>query len=332
MQHGAELSIEDVLVSRTQLDTRVTEACAHVVDPNVGLFGPSSKLWEVNREAIVFLGAGRASLLQLAHPWVAYGVEHHSLTRSDPYGRFQRTFKQVFAMIYGDLDAVRRAAREVHAIHNHIVGTMPMQVGRYRTDSRYRANTPHALFWVHATLFDTAVWCFENVVRPLSIAEKNRYYEDTKRFALLFGIPDAVIPKTWDDFQRYMTRALESDMLDVAPAARDMAGFLFAPTVPRLASPIVDVIGPRYAELTAWLMPERLSRGFGLSRGGRLGKLRFDATLGALRAVHPRLPDRARFLPHYLNAMRRVRGDTRPDPLGESMARLLVGEPSHPVR
>src|SRR5689334_924314 len=122
MERQADLSIEDVLVSRTQLERRVADACAQVSDPNAGLFGPGSKMWEINREAIIFLGAGRAALLQLAHPWVAYGVEHHSLTRTDPCGRFQRTFKHVFAMTYGDLDAVKKAAYDVHAIHNHIVG------------------------------------------------------------------------------------------------------------------------------------------------------------------------------------------------------------------
>lgn len=328
MPSDRELDLEDVLVSRTQLERRIEDACAHVRDDSAGIFGPGSKLWEVNREAIIFFGAGRAALLQLAHPWVAYGVEHHSATRTDPYGRFQRTFKQVFAMIYGDVAAVKRAAHEVHAIHNHIVGTMPMHVGRYRTDSRYRANTPHALFWVHATLFDTSIWCFENIVRPLSAEEKRRYYDETKRFAYLFGIPDAVIPKTWEDFQLYMRRALESDMLEVAPCARDMASFLFSPLVPKAAVPIVDIVGSRYAEITAWLLPEHLAKGFGLSRGGRLGSLRFKASLAALRAAHPMLPERARFQPHYLSAVRRVKGDTRRDPFGESIERFLVGETS----
>lgn len=318
------LALEDVLVSRSQLEARIADACAHVRDAREGIFGPSSKLWEVNREAIVFFGAGRAALLQLAHPWVAYGVEHHSLTRTDPYGRFQRTFHHVFAMIYGDVEAARRSAREVHAIHNHIVGTMPIHVGRYRADERYRANTPHALFWVHATLFDTSVWCFEQLVRPLSAEEKAQYYEETKRFACLFGIPDAIIPPTWDDFRAYMAHTLESDMLEVAPCARELAGFLFNPLVPRALVPFVHLVGPRYAELTAWLLPERLAHGFGLSRGGKLGKLRFDATLTAARLARPTLPTSVRYQPHYLGALRRVRGQA-PHSLNQRAQRLLVG-------
>ena len=43
-------------------------------DAGAGLFGPHSALWRVNREAALFLGSGRALLLQLAHPWVGTAI------------------------------------------------------------------------------------------------------------------------------------------------------------------------------------------------------------------------------------------------------------------
>ena len=49
----------------SSLDT-VREAAAGSIE---GVFGPASLTWRVDREAAVFLGAGRALLLQLAHPW-----------------------------------------------------------------------------------------------------------------------------------------------------------------------------------------------------------------------------------------------------------------------
>jgi uncharacterized protein (DUF2236 family) len=52
-----------------------------------GLFGPASVTWRVDREAAIFLGAGRALLLQLAHPWVAAAIAEHSRTFTDPIGR-----------------------------------------------------------------------------------------------------------------------------------------------------------------------------------------------------------------------------------------------------
>jgi uncharacterized protein (DUF2236 family) len=71
-----------------QLD-RVRDVAAGQVE---GIFGPASLTWRVDREAAIFLGAGRALLLQLAHPWVAAAITEHSRTLADPIGRFHRTF------------------------------------------------------------------------------------------------------------------------------------------------------------------------------------------------------------------------------------------------
>jgi uncharacterized protein (DUF2236 family) len=65
-----------------------------------GIFGPQSIIWRIDREAAVFLGAGRALLLQLAHPWVAAAIEQHSNAFMNPIGRFHRTFSAVFTMVW----------------------------------------------------------------------------------------------------------------------------------------------------------------------------------------------------------------------------------------
>ena len=90
-------------MSREDLEASLARVGAGVSDPRHGIHGPDSPAWKMQREAICFLGGGRAALLQLAHPFVAYGVDQHSKTRSDVIGRFQRTFMAVFAMTFGDL-------------------------------------------------------------------------------------------------------------------------------------------------------------------------------------------------------------------------------------
>ena len=65
----------------------------------------------------MFLGAGRALLLQLAHPWVAAAIAEHSRTFDDPIGRFHRTFGVVFSMVFGSLDQAIAAARRLHRRH-----------------------------------------------------------------------------------------------------------------------------------------------------------------------------------------------------------------------
>ena len=107
-------------VTRDQLEAGLARARARAgsSDPRAGIHGPGSLTWELNREAVNFVGGGRAILLQLAHPFVAHAVAQHSNTLTDARGRFERTFAGVFAMTFGDLDQAFRAARRVHAVHS----------------------------------------------------------------------------------------------------------------------------------------------------------------------------------------------------------------------
>ena len=133
------------IVTRADLEASLAELARGVQDPHAGILGPHSIAWQVGGDLGVFLGGGRAALLQLAHPFVAYAVEQHSQTRADVVGRFQRTFRNVFAMIFGGLDDALAAARRVHNVHTRIRGEIPVQIGRWRAGSPYHANDAHAL-------------------------------------------------------------------------------------------------------------------------------------------------------------------------------------------
>ena len=196
-----------------ELEEGLARLRALVRHPNAGLFGPRSHVWRVNRHAAVFMGAGRAALLQLAHPSVAHAIDQSSALRQSPIRRFQNTFTNVFAMVFGDLDLALGASRRVHAMHACVAGALERD----------------AALWVHSTLWDTSVRVFELAVRRLSPAEKSAYYEETKRFASLFGIPRAALPADWPDFEAYNRRMWASPELEVTPAARDIADLLFRP-------------------------------------------------------------------------------------------------------
>ena len=276
---------------------------AGTADPRAGLFGPDSKLWEVNRHSVIFLGAGRAALLQLAHPLVARAIREQSRTRSDPIGRFRRTFLRMFAMVYGDLDSALRAARCVRASHDGIAG----------------ADDLEALLWVHATLWDTSVRLFERTVRPLGADEKDRYWQETRRFAALFGIPDAALPGDWQAFRDYCERTYDSSALQVSDAAAETAAFLFRPLHATLAP-----LTRWYGKVTGVLLPPRLARDFGLAPSAE-DRSRVERSLARIGRSERHWPERLRYLPPYLAAQRRVAGRTRADPLGALLERVLVG-------
>jgi len=185
------------LVSAADLERSLDQLRAQAAGSAEGVFGPASAMWQVDREALVFLGAGRALLLQLAHPWVATAIAEHSSALHDPIGRFHRTFEIVFTLVFGSLDDALRMARCLHRRHAAVAGSMPATLGRYATGSVYHANEVSALLWVHATLVDTARLTYECVCPPLGAEVRERYYADCRLLGALFGIPLEAQPADW---------------------------------------------------------------------------------------------------------------------------------------
>ncbi|HEY8142008.1 MAG TPA: oxygenase MpaB family protein [Kofleriaceae bacterium] len=289
-------------VTRDQLEAGLVRARARAgsSDPRAGIHGPGSLTWELNREAVNFVGGGRAILLQLAHPFVAHAVAQHSNTLSDARGRFERTFAGVFAMSFGDLDQAFRAARRVHAIHSRIHGTIDEDVGAYRRGTPYQALDPRALFWVHATLVDSVLVVREQVFGPLDAYRTEAYYQESKRFACLFGIPDELIPPDYAAFRAYFQDMVESDRLAVGRPAREIGSFVLAAPL-KAFRPAMEW----YRVLTAGMLPEPIRRGYGF-RFGRLDRALYAASLRALRPAIRALPRQLRYLPAYIEAEERL--------------------------
>ena len=292
-----------LFIDRQQFREQLEAACRRSLDPRAGLYGPDSMMWQLNRESLGFLGAGRAALLQLAHPWVANAIDQKSATRNDPVGRFHRTFTNVFTMIFGSLDQVREVARRVHNVHRGIRGHLNEDSGAFGEGSYYQANEAHAMLWVHATLWDTFVRMYELVYGPLERDVLERYYADTRIFAWLFGIPDELVPPDWDSFREYCERMYRSDVLAVAATGREMGDMIFSLDVPFSRGPLALM-----RSVTAEMMPEHLREGFGLPGPSEANRRRYENTVRWARRVYPRMPRTLRYVPPYHEAVRRMRG------------------------
>src|SRR5579863_8381271 len=204
---GREIRMGDMLlrpVPASELEKLLAELKKSLAAPQEGIFGPASISWKINRESALFLGAGRAALLQLAHPWVAAAIAQLSRTLDDPIGRFHHTFRVIFTMVFGPAEQAFAAARQLHRLHQGITGTLPDSAGCFRQGSPYEANEISALRWVYATLVDSALTAYELLLPSLSDAEKQRYFAESLRMAALFGISAEHLPTTWEEFAGYV--------------------------------------------------------------------------------------------------------------------------------
>lgn len=309
-------------VSRQQSEALLTAIAAKTADPVAGVFGPRSTSWKVNRESALFLGAGRAALLQLAHPWVATAMEQHSRLAADPIARFHNTFRIVFTMIFGSLGQAMAAARNLHALHAKIEGQMAQDAGAYRRDSHYQANEIAALRWVYATLADSAVLAYEWVLPPLTAEERDAYYAESKALAALFGLPADSLPADWDGLQTYMRAMFASQALSVTAGARAMGRNV-------LAGAGSWIHPPRwYRALTTSWLPPRLQEEFALMshhvEGTTLEKTRRRASF-----LYGRLPSAIRFVGPWREAQARLRHE----PVGPATRwsnRFWIGQPTLP--
>lgn len=309
-------------VGAADLERELDRLRASAAGPEAGLFGPGSMLWRVDREAAVFLGAGRALLLQLAHPWVAAAVAEHSQTLADPVGRFHRTFRTTFTLVFGGLDQALEAARALHRRHGAIRGRLPEGAGAFAAGTPYAANEVAALRWVWATLTETALMTHDLLLPPLSGPERERYHADSLRFAALFGIPRAALPPDRAAFDAHMAAMLaEGGGLAVSPTAR------------RVAEQVLSGAGRWwlrapgwYRAVTARMLPPHLREGFGLPFGPAEARRAARALAWAGR-VYPALPLRLRHVAPCQEAMARLRGRDGPDAVTRALNRLWIGQP-----
>lgn len=307
-------------VSKTDFEVLIESTRRQTPDARAGLYGPASLYWTIAREGVVLAGGGSAALLQLAHPYVAHAVDQHSATRADMAGRFQRTFTNVFAIVFGDLDHAIGAARRVHAVHSRIEGEITEDVGQFARGHRYAANTEEALLWVHATLVHEALQAYSRLVRPLGASERAEYWQESKRFAHLFGITDRVMPNSYSDFERYFRAMIASDTIAVGTAARELATFLFTPPR-RLLAPLTAI----NRVVTAGFLPEKVRVGYRLPFGGR-ERVQFRAAMSTIRAARRALPRQLRYFPAYNEALLRLEGRADKDILGRALERLAIAQ------
>lgn len=306
-------------VSHADMEELLSELCNLPGENGCGFFGPDSVTWRVNRESAVFLGAGRAALLQLAHPWVAASLAHHSNLRNDAIGRFHSTFRIIYTMLFGTRTQAIAASRQLHRRHTSIRGELPQAIGARPQGEHYEANEVNALRWVYATLIESAILAYEFVLPPLRPDEREQYYTESKRMAALFGISPGALPKDWVAFSRYTAEMIESPLLGVDEEACALGHSV-------LSGVGTKVRPPRwYQALTAFWMPPRLCTAFALPFGAS-DEEAVRRAARRLPLLYSRVPRLLRFVGPFHEARARLRGRS-PGPLTRRNNRFWMGQP-----
>lgn len=304
-------------VSRDQSEALLAAVARRGADARAGIFGSGSISWKINRESAVFLGAGRAALLQLAHPWVATALQQHSNVMSRPIARFHNTFRIVYTMIFGSLGQALAAARHLYNLHTAIQGELPESAGQWPQGAHYEANEIAALRWVFATLVESAEMACACALGPMTSAEREQYYADSKILAGLFGLPESALPANWQAFTAYNQAMHASGELGVSATARSMAHRLLSGAGSWIPIP------HWYRALTTEWMPERFRHEFQLPFTGA-DQRAAQAARQRIPRIYRRLPPWLRFVGPWHQAQARLAG-RRAGPLTRLSNRFWTG-------
>lgn len=225
-----------------------------------------SAAFRINAERLMLLAWPRAILLQMAHPLIAAAVAEHSTFRGGPISAAKRLHGTVRAMLdisFGDPRESEQAIEGIRAIHRRVNGSLKRAVGPYPAGTRYSAEDPALLRWVHLTLIDSILEVYPQVVEPLSEADRNAYCADAASVAIALGARESEIPRTHDDLRRAFDEVVASGALAVGDDARAIADAVLTPSVPRGLSWTMRPLSRLQRRVTIPALPDVVRIGYG---------------------------------------------------------------------
>lgn len=271
---------------------------------------PGGMLWDLVGDGRLLLAFPSALALQVAHPAVGAGVDDHSVFRTDPWGRGERSLASLQLWVYGGDDAVVEG-RRLRRLHRDIKGTDAH-------GARYHALNPDAYAWVHATGFPVYVHAQRILgARPYTPAQERRLYAEWLCVGRVLGLRERDMPETVEAFWRYWRRMLD-ERLEATAVLRELVA-LDADIPPLDRGPAAlriplraawPVLLPPFLRLRRFLtvgfLPPDARDALGVRWTARQER-RLRRLGRAVRLVAPMLPERARYLPYARRARAALR-------------------------
>jgi uncharacterized protein (DUF2236 family) len=283
-----------------------------VYRPQDGLFGPDSMMWKVAGPIpVVPLMLLEAGLLEAPHPIIAYGTLG-SQSANDFLPRYHRSVDAFYDWFFGDLDTAFKTARRVFGYHSRIQGDLPEDIGGMPAGRHYDANEQEVLIWVWATIIRPLKEYYEILNGRLPDSEVDRYYQECRLFALLFGIEESRMPATWRGFIAYFDTTAASSTMELSGEFLSRSGLLSGETTGTIP---VRMLTTWVLSICALRLPKNIRRQYPRLPSLRRHRASATITLGVLAKIWPRLSEALQQSPRLVDACHRV---GRPAPRGRA--------------
>ena len=249
---------------------------------------------KINREIVVVIGWGRAILLQLAHPLIAAAVSDGSRFHAGAGSYVRRAYHTNSAMLdltFGTPAQAQRIVDRINGIHDHVNGSLSAATGIFAACTPYSARDGRLIVWVHATLVESLILTYEQLIGPLTAEEKDEYAADSAWLARQLGGPADIVPTSAAGVAAFMREMRALGEICVGDDARRMAEALLAPKI-IVAAPAFWLSGL----ITIGMLPDDLRRAYGFAWDDRR-EGRFHQATALVRGTRRLLPSMCREWP-----------------------------------
>ena len=134
----------------------------------------------------------RAILLQVAHPLVAAGVAGHSSFADGGFAAVHRLWQTVQAMLaltFGDEATQREAIDGILRDPSPRARHAARDRRAVSAGTRYSAEDPDLVLWVHVTLLESMVLAHDALLEPLTAEERDAYCAESAWVPVALGRP-----------------------------------------------------------------------------------------------------------------------------------------------
>lgn len=266
--------------------------------------GPDSLSWKHAGDNLQLLVAGTTLVLQVSHPIVGAGVGDHSVFKTDPWGRMQRTSEWGMKLLYGGPVKSPQAGQDLRELHRSIKGTDA-------NGKKYFALDPEAYAWVHMTTYyamvTTQKYFAEN---PFTREQEKQLLEEWVQQGRVMGIRDQDMPQTVPEFWEYFDNMVANRLEETELSHYLLEVSLNKAKKPPALNNVPDFVwNTFYGGMGGWMrlntaatLPERLRNMYDLEWNDKLEK-RFHRLRRIVKASLPLLPMKMRYAPPYVKAM-----------------------------
>src|SRR5262245_50437270 len=135
----------------------------------------------------------------------------------------------MLALTFGTDTERERALDGIRQIHQRVHGTLKTATRKFPAGTPYSAEDPDLVLWVHATLLESVPLAYEQLVGPLTIADRDAYCAEAAPVAIALLARSHEVPRTWADARAYLDRMYASGDLEVTQQAGSLARAVLSP-------------------------------------------------------------------------------------------------------